>query len=439
MKIPLLTKFEFKLPKTSSLSEDSLIAMADVFLVYTMLSPIILSIIDFYIKLTPNFIRTFIVLEAPALISFFIYAMIYGNEVFKENKTIILIVLSIPFVIFLSSLNRLDISSTREGLKFFVSYCLFGFFLGNISKMSISRARRLFIIWMLFSAIFLLYSIYFFQDVAYSYKRFSLAAHNSARVGALNYFFALGALAYNITSKNVALKILSIVIFTLCLFFAYFSASRAALMAFLIAFILYIIHVNFSNHFRVKKLHYFTALIVIGVLVILVWFPIGKYRVKKRYLSILDFPKQTFAYLWNNDESAYRAVNRFPIWSDALSKFKQNPILGAGYGVTYYHKNPKKNHVHPHNILLQFLAETGIVGFSIFILFIMLVIKKAIRNYKLLGDNEDKLIYVFYPLSFTFFLIFSCSHFAIHENYFFWYFAGIIIGFDTKPHQIPFS
>jgi len=133
-------------------------------------------------------------------------------------------------------------------------------------------------------------------------------------------------------------------------------------------------------------------------------------------------------------QTAGRLIKRLPAWKRAIQIFLKSPMWGAGLGHEYYDDIRLENLRHPHNILLQLLAETGIFGFGFFVLFIISIIRKAIADYRSTQKQDDKLIYLFFPLTFSFFLSFSFFHFAIHENYFFWYFAGMITGFDPKAH-----
>jgi hypothetical protein len=126
-----------------------------------------------------------------------------------------------------------------------------------------------------------------------------------------------------------------------------------------------------------------------------------------------------------------KIISRFPIWKTAVEKFTNNPVWGAGLGSEYYNEIRNLNYRHPHSVFLQFLAETGIVGFGFYVVFITLILKKAISDYRRINNSADKLVYLFYPLSFVFFVLCSSFHFAIHENYFLWYFGGLIAGFDT--------
>jgi O-antigen ligase len=153
---------------------------------------------------------------------------------------------------------------------------------------------------------------------------------------------------------------------------------------------------------------------------------------KYRFASIIQIPGQIIAYIHNNEQESYKKIIRLPIWNNAITRFKENPFWGIGYGSEYYNEITNKKFIHPHSVFVQMLAETGLTGFGIFLLLIIFILKKAYVDYKGLQNKEEKLTYTFYPLSFTFFLLFSCFHFAIHENYFFWYFGGLIAGFDAN-------
>ena len=94
----------------------------------------------------------------------------------------------------------------------------------------------------------------------------------------------------------------------------------------------------------------------------------------------------------------------------ALNMFKQKPILGHGPKSFRKFCSEPKNYVydyacttHPHNILMQLLAETGIIGslfyISIFFFITFNLLKVSVKSifYK---NNDQKdyltLIYIFY-------------------------------------------
>ena len=73
--------------------ENYTLGLADVLLVYSMLSPILLLIIGAEIKLEPNFFRTLIVLLGPGLLAGAIYFQIHGIQALKGSKWIIVCML----------------------------------------------------------------------------------------------------------------------------------------------------------------------------------------------------------------------------------------------------------------------------------------------------------------------------------------------------------
>ena len=131
-------------------TENFTLGIADVLLVYSMLSPIILLIIGAQIKLVPNFFRTLFILLGAGILAGIIYYKVFGIKVLKRSKWIISCMVLFTLVIFLSSIKHIDTELTRESLKFFIGYCLFGFCLGTISNMSIVRSKRFNFIWIIF-------------------------------------------------------------------------------------------------------------------------------------------------------------------------------------------------------------------------------------------------------------------------------------------------
>ena len=101
-------------------------------------------------------------------------------------------------------------------------------------------------------------------------------------------------------------------------------------------------------------------------------------------LSFVPAAQKRMASLTNPNE--YSIVTRFAMWQSASRMWADHPVLGVGlsnyqrfYKNQYYDPVPwerfGKNHdglthKHPHNIYLYLLAETGVAGFSVFLLLI---------------------------------------------------------------------
>ena len=153
--------------------------------------------------------------------------------------------------------------------------------------------------------------------------------------------------------------------------------------------------------------------------------------IKTRYVRAFEDAKNVIRYVISNDSSSYKSVIRLRIWKDAIGKFKKNPIWGSGFGISYYDSVLDMHLVHPHNIILEVLTEIGIVGFCIFLILFGLIF---VKSYLILNTiaRADRLTFFFYPLSLLFFIIYSSLHTDLSTEYFKWYFAGIIAGFDIS-------
>lgn len=80
----------------------------------------------------------------------------------------------------------------------------------------------------------------------------------------------------------------------------------------------------------------------------------------------------------------FTSTSRFALWSAAGAMFLQHPILGVGYG-NYrslygdYIPGAAPDQLDAHNLYLQFLSETGVIGFAIFLAGVIAFIRLAIK------------------------------------------------------------
>jgi O-antigen ligase len=157
--------------------------------------------------------------------------------------------------------------------------------------------------------------------------------------------------------------------------------------------------------------------------------------IKTRYLKALEDTKNIAKNLVSNESSTQNVDIRLQIWKDALNKFKKSPALGSGFGISYHDKISGGTWVHPHNIILEILTELGIVGFCIFLMLFGLIFKRAVSIYKQLSA-DNRMVFLYYPLSLIFFFLYSSLHSDLSTEYFKWYFAGMIAGFDVDVSAV---
>jgi O-antigen ligase len=123
------------------------------------------------------------------------------------------------------------------------------------------------------------------------------------------------------------------------------------------------------------------------------------------------------------------ATYRLEMMSYSFRLALGRPLLGVGINLSpYYYATGFKGErflfdpTYPHNLLFQLLAETGVVGLSLFSLFIYLIFQQFFKNLRLGKINEYTLSAGVYLLSAMFYPIFL-NHSEL-SSYFFLY-AGL--------------
>lgn len=116
------------------------------------------------------------------------------------------------------------------------------------------------------------------------------------------------------------------------------------------------------------------------------------------------------------------AMGRFSLWSYAVDAFKSNWLFGIGWknypslmSIAY---NGTKTY-DTHNIYLQLLAETGIIGASVFFLWFLVSLSNAVYAYKRIsnGDNKNDKSLVAFSLGFQiFFLLYGMTGNPLYDS-----------------------
>lgn len=109
--------------------------------------------------------------------------------------------------------------------------------------------------------------------------------------------------------------------------------------------------------------------------------------------------------LENINFQQHSVLERITFYKDAMKVVKDYPILGAGGGgwsslYEHYQNNPYTSR-QVHNFFLQFLIEVGILGFIVFMGFILYIFYKYIRGYvkRDKNDFENGFFYLIIALS----------------------------------------
>jgi O-antigen ligase len=344
-----------------------------------------------------------------------IFFLFYKRYINTEHY-IVLGVLSILYFYFILSYfisgqslkNFFTYEFLRYDGSFFFGYILF--FALAVPFFNYRKAANIYfkIIFFTFSA-FALFALIMFlsknfsilyrlQNREESFIVFNLTHNATGSVYALVSVFLL---AFFLWERNKKFKIAYIIMLAVCIVGLFLTRSRGSYISFIAGSII-VLWIYFRS---VKK--FLIALLAMIAALVPVIFISGAY---KRVLQIFDFKEVNISW-------------RMVLFERAMFMFKQSPIFGIGFGrfndisspdiINNFNFNnmhiflgyPKiisfimeRNFVfsdaHAHNSYAHFLAETGIIGLGLIILFWILCFKSIYRGYSNTVDELAKKIFL---------------------------------------------
>ena len=223
-------------------------------------------------------------------------------------------------------------------------------------------------------------------------------------------------------------KIILNSILILIFFSILITGERSAFLksTFLILLIFYLIE---ERKLILKKFHLLILTILFAISLFFI-FPTVLIKQTEFFYRILNVEKpKTFFQRFEN-------VKYFTHYDTAIEIFKNNKLNGIGnknfrfecYDKRYFKENLKFTHqrctTHPHQIHFELLSEQGLLGYFIFILFLISFFKK-----KLFNDLREKNIFKntinFYLIIFLIPILPSGSLFSTFNGFLFWFFLGL--------------
>lgn len=135
-------------------------------------------------------------------------------------------------------------------------------------------------------------------------------------------------------------------------------------------------------------------------------------------------------------ESGDVTLGRTKMWAVAMDCFLENPVLGIGWGRFKYRNLKEWN---AHNIYVQLLAETGIVGFLVYIFFFISTLVKSwqyLKAIRIKGNAKEKEeLYLIFSIAMqVFFLLYGFTGNPLYDKevYVPYYIACTITYYFTK-------
>ena len=184
--------------------------------------------------------------------------------------------------------------------------------------------------------------------------------------------------SYFITQKNLWKKILYLVLSLIFLIAFVLTESRGALVAFVIAILIYILFLKGKD----KKFSLISFAILIGAILIVVL--IKKDIFIPIFRSFADRIKVMFSFFQGKWEESLG--DRVIMVKDSFRILKDKPFLGTGDG-TYQYVYAEYRTIYffskfPHSIFFQILDELGILGGVAFLYMIILLLKKGFQVFR---------------------------------------------------------
>lgn len=226
--------------------------------------------------------------------------------------------------------------------------------------------------------------------------------------------------------RNTWNKFMALAGFILSFIAILLSTKRAHLIFVVFSLIVVFYYTNLKC--RSNKLFQIACILITGLLIIYI-------------LTFINSPlTATFQRFFQNSEDI--SNGRFEMWALAVAVFLKNPLTGAGWlgyryeyaanlysGVGFYADNAYKAqymYLDTHNVYLQVLAETGIVGFTAYLAAVIGTLYITIKLYKTYQSEHDSdSVYLSVSLGLqAFMLLYSLTGCCLNDITFLFYMLG---------------
>lgn len=258
--------------------------------------------------------------------------------------------------------------------------------------------------------IFSVLAIFFYKEYIGTIGRISLAISREdnwitplalSDSSALTMGVALAMLATANNKLGVKLFLVAVVLLSCVPFFL--GASRGSVLALIAPFLLYV----FANKNKAHSFYTIILLVVFLVLLIVLSEYFGS-SVIDRFLSIEK-----------DMERGSSSASRTVIWKYSLSHFADHPIFGYSLWV------PETRH-HSHNIFIEVLLSTGILGFIPFCFLYAKGLKGAVDIIRY--DATASWIVVVFVQS----LVITFFHGTVYSGTWFWFSLALVLSTSSK-------
>jgi len=249
-------------------------------------------------------------------------------------------------------------------------------------------------------------------------------------VGGFFLTFSLITITYLLQIRKIS-KIQMTIYIVLLIIISYLIGERSNFIKFLLAVII------FSLIVLKPKFKEFMGIILI-ITILIFTFSYLKSTYATRYyhtLSQIFIEKDLNKYLENSQygahyNGAYKVFKSYPIFGVGLKNFR-NEVYKEKYKNNDYLLTNQRWATHPHQIHYEFLSETGLFGYIIFLIFIISSIIISVKNY-LINKNNFQLSSILITVVSVIPLLPSGSFFSTFAGGLFWVNYAVMVSYNKR-------
>jgi O-antigen ligase len=337
----------------------------------------------------------------------FIIILIYNNNLsFLKKNFFLIFLIFILFGIYSSfiSSNSKSILSSIGYLRFLL-FIFFTIFIIQYSK----KDLFLYIFYSIFFSYIYLILEFFFQSLT-GFTLFGNRVWNPERLIISSFYheeiyssyivrifpFFLGLFFINKNKLNFLTTISFYVLVTSLILSVTFNGERTAIGLLVLSILFLFIFLDFSKKIKAK------TLLISFVLLSITFINLPQENIDRKMNGIIDF-KITISEILKQDKNQVIIFSEKynSLFRTGLNIYKENLVIGAGMknfrvecSNQQYAYNNRSCSTHPHNMMIQLLAESGTIGLLFYIFIIFFIIKILLKNLRNKSISKNRKNYV---------------------------------------------
>ncbi len=234
------------------------------------------------------------------------------------------------------------------------------------------------------------------------YMRIPLAATNVIAAYLVPIFYLF---VFNLRPRKIV-KITGIFLFIICIIL---TKSRGGITCLLVTYLLYILF--FNNKF--KKEYKFLIICIIGIVCLL----------------LLQLPEIQLFLMGFSDPGADAnslTSGRIDIYEAELQRFLNHPLFGNGMVF-----NQETSKTGAHNMIVELLVQTGLVGIILYFIPIIIVYRHALKY----RNTRNMMGWTLFITAILIHGMFELNFFNYSTDIMFWCACGLIISYSPKTNR----